>query len=169
MDAIQERHEHAVACEFIRYRNSVHGDCLEYRGRPEGAGDALCVRGDREIIIEETNAFHDVGHAKFEWQNARNLPGAPKSGFGINFDMKLIRSINARLAEKCVIDYGAGSILLINVPSRLTDAARIESLLCEVDLPASVPFAQIFVVGQFPWGSSSVGGYRCWQIHPRMR
>ena len=169
MDEIQERHERAVVKTFVDHRNSVYGDCLEYRGRPEGAGDARCVRGDREVIIEETNAFDDVGHAKFKWQNARNLPEAPKTGSGINFDRKLIGSINARLAEKCLNHYGASSILLINVPSMVTDAARMESLLCEVELPASVPFAQIFVVGHFPWSSSSFGGYGCWQIHPKMR
>lgn len=120
----------------------------------------------RELLIEITAAYYDDEHAKFLWKGAKNLPDAPSGWSGVNPDKNLANAVQKRIHDKSAKRYGSNVVLLIKVPPGVTTAERLERLLINTQLPSTVPFIGIYVVGRFPISTDSTGGFRVLPIKP---
>lgn len=89
MDAIQEKHERAVGDTFIGWYNAQNGTTFVYQGRPGEAPDLTFVDGEQELLLEIADSYYDKRDAEVKWQNARDVPGAPKAWYGANMDAAL--------------------------------------------------------------------------------
>ncbi|MDM0002894.1 hypothetical protein QTI24_30190 [Variovorax sp. J22P240] len=166
MEAIQEQHERAVGESLIAWLNERDGTSYSFLCRGDEAPDLIYGFDGRTLGIEVVGAYYDKEDSKMQWQGARRHPEAPKRWSGINFDDRLLGSIEKRIAAKCAKNYGSDVILLVAVRPALTAIPDMEALLRRLDLPNNIPFTAVYVGGDFPTSSYAQGGYKAWQVHP---
>jgi hypothetical protein len=164
MDQVQPLHERAVGDAFIRWFNHGHGKNFTYDNRPREAPD-LRYTDEREVLnLEITDAYYDEHDAVMQWKTARGRPDAPDRWAGMNFDEALIVNISERIAGKCSRDYGPNCVLVISVRPALTTGDEMEQMLSDIVIPERVPFAGIYLMGDFGSTASSKSESRCWQL-----
>lgn len=167
MDTIQEKHERAVGDAFVDWYNKINGTSYKYYARGAEPPDLIYRCGTEELLLEITVAYYDAGQARMLWQNARNLPGAPDSWSSKSPDQKLMDSVNLALDKKSSKAYPPSCVFLVTVYPDLTSAEEFASLIPEIRVPDSHPFAEIYVGGLFPSSSGgSIGGYSWWRLSP---
>lgn len=166
MDPLQIQHERAVGDKLVEWINKRDGTHYVFASRGDDAPDLLYEHEKVKLGVEVVGAYYDQSSAAFLWGNARQVPGAPAQWFGVDYDQCLKINIDLRIAEKCSKAYGSNCILLIAVQPNLTPMADFQKLLPSLSLPTSVPFAGIYIAGDFPCSSCSQGGYFVWQLWP---
>lgn len=169
MEQVQAQHERAVGDAFIAWLNARDGSRYSFACRGDQAPDLIYQSENARLGIEVVGAYYDHDDALFQWQNARRRSDAPTSWFGVNFDDALRRNVELCISEKCAKSYGDNCLLLVSVLPALTLIPDMRELLASVTLPAVVPFAGIYVAGEFPGSSSALGGYYAWQLWPATR
>jgi hypothetical protein len=164
VDAIQLQHEKAVGDEFISWLNAQRNWQFVFSERGGEAPDLIYSEGWRKLRIEVVGAYYDAAHAKLLWGNARELPNAPHSWSGCDFDEALIKDIERQIHKKCLLAYGSGCVLLVSVRPPVTVHEEVTELLDTLLMPDRVPFEGIFLAGTFPVSSRSHGGYHVWAL-----
>ena len=160
MDPLQQQFEKAIGDEFFEWLNARRKTSYSFSGRAGEAPDLVYASGTHELSVEITAAYYDGKHAEFLWKNWRGTKDAPAGWKGVNPNKSLAQAIANRVAEKCTKRYGGESILLVDVTPGVTSAEELSELLAQGSFPTEIPFAGVYVVGQFPIKSSSSGGYR---------
>lgn len=164
VDAIQDKHERAVADSFIEWYNSRHGTAYGFCAHGAEPPDFVYRDGAREMLLEVTAAHYDANNATMLWQNARRVPGAAQSWMSKDPDRKLVDSVSTILQKKSGKAYPKGSVLLVVLYPDITSAEEFECLLPEIHVPPKTSFAEIYVGDVFPASSGGSGdGYYCWR------
>jgi hypothetical protein len=169
MDSLQDEFERWVGDRVIDHYNTDHGTSFRFHGRAGEAPDLEYRDGSRSLRVGVTSAFYDDKnddgkHAKFIWLAARKRPDAPHKLSSRDCDEKLVKNINARLADKCSKSYGANCVLTVFALADLTRVWEMESRLEDIRIPATNRFDAIYLCGEFPSGIESPGGFRIWKL-----
>jgi hypothetical protein len=136
-------------------------NCLSpYRKQLKSALDLIYTPDSNEIFIEVTSAFYDDEHAKFIWKSVRGEADAPTRWIGVNPNKRLVDEICSRLIKKAQKRYEDETLLLIEIPPGITSAEELSELLDKQQFPKNLPFAGIYVVGNFPIKKHSIGVFR---------
>lgn len=166
MDPVQLQFEQGVGDRFADWLSATSGaQCLFLR-RADLAPDLVYSYREEELLVEITAAYYDGSHAAFLWKTARGAIDGPTGWAGENPDNLLAAAIGERIIEKSMNRYGENSVLLIEVPPGVTTAESLADLIVDQSLPPKTPFVGIFVVGNFPVTTYSMGGYRVIPIKP---
>ncbi len=157
MDSIQNGVERWVGNQVIERYNTDHRTSFQFHGRAGEAPDLEYRDGSRSLRVEVTTAYYDDKndkdkHAKFLWLAARKHPDAPQKLSGKDCDEKLVKNINARLADKCSKSYGPNCVLAVFVFPQLTRVWEMEARLEDISVPATNRFDAIYLFGEFPIG-----------------
>ncbi len=165
MNEFQEKNERAVGEGFIEWLNSGKGTTYRFKARPDRAPDLIYTSDSNELFIEVTAAFYDHEHARFIWKGVRGEADAPERWTGINANESLVNAIHNCIINKAQKRYENETLLLIEVPPGVTSAEELSELLDRQQFPRDLPFAGIYVVGDFPIKKGSIGGFRVIPIH----
>jgi hypothetical protein len=164
MDAIQLQHERSVGDQLIEWLNHGRGWHFVFDERGGDAPDLVYRDAKRKLRMEVVGAYYDAAHARLLWGNARDLPNAPTSWTGCNFDEALMKNIERHIHKKCSLSYGPGCVLLASIRPAMTVHEEVEELLQTIQMPERIPFDGVFLAGTFPISSRSRGGYRVWAL-----
>lgn len=164
MDNVQLQHEKAVGDKFIEWLNARDGSNFSFSSRAGEAPDFVYKDGAKLLRVEIVGAYYDDAHAKLLWGIARDVPNAPNSWSGKNFDEALLQDIERQIHKKCGLSYGPDCLLIVTVRPPVTISEEVEELLPLIHLPARVPFKGVFLAGTFPISTRSKGGYRVWAL-----
>jgi len=167
MDATQLAHERAVGDKLVEWLNERDGTSFAFSHREREAPDLVFRDEEALVRVEVVGAYYDESDAKLLWKTARGQPDAPGGWAGTNFDAALLRNVQLQIEKKCGKAYGPGCLLLITVHPALTTAAIMQDLLDRIVLPAIMPFAGVFLAGEFPGGVASRSGYHAWELSDR--
>jgi len=151
VDNIQTQHERAVGNDLIAKINRERGTKYVFNRRGDPVPDLIYRDGNLKIGIEVVTCYYDDNDAKFKWQNARNLPEAPKRwGGGLDFDSALIRNINRAIERKCKVKaYGTNCLLAVAISTSLTTFNEMKDLIPQIEIPQKHQFEGIYLIGDF--------------------
>jgi hypothetical protein len=173
MDTAQIQHERAVGDKLIAALNQKQGKRYEFYRRGDQGNDEgpdLIYRdpnGNSEIGLEVTGCYYNSNDATFQWQNARNLPDAPKSYSGVDFSSNLVTNINNRIQDKCCTkNYGRNCLLCVYIRAGLTTFKKFKDLLPKIKVPLKHRFVGIYLVGYFGVNNSSEISHAILELTP---
>ena len=135
MDNTQRQHEREVGDALIAVLNQKQGNQYIFDRRGDRGPDLIYRDGNLEIGIEIGSCYYDSNDAMFQWQNARNLPDAPRSYSSVDFSSNLVTNINDTLKDKCAKDYGPNCLLCVHIRAGLTTYKKMNYLLPSVKVP----------------------------------
>lgn len=160
MNMLQEQFERAHGDELINWLNTQNGTNYSFFHRGGEAPDLVYSFEGKELSVEVTAAYYDGRHAKFLWDGAKNTEIDIEPWVGVNPDIRLSDEVLNRISEKSKNTYGKECILLVVIPPGLTSVENLSELIMKEEIPSNLPFAKIYVAGNFPITSTSEGGYR---------
>jgi len=167
MHEFQRRHERAVGEGFITWYNAKQGTNYVFDSRPREAPGLLYIEGSKTMQVEVTGGYYDDADAAFRWRGGRAKPDAPKAWQGVNFDEALIKNLNRKISDKCLLRYGQDCVLVVYLLPLIRGAEEIQSRLHQIEIPQGHPFMGIYLTGYFPPDVLHPGGpsgYRCWKL-----
>jgi len=164
MDEVQEQHERVTGDVFISELNQKQGKRYKFYKRGSQAPDLIYRDGSSEISLEIVTCYYDSNDAKFKWQNARDLPSAPRGCSGINLDESLVMNINTVLENKCAKDYGQNCLLVVYILPPITTFEEIKDLLPSIKVPSKHQFAGIYLMGDFGRTANSLIDHAIWEL-----
>lgn len=167
MDKEQEQHECAVGDVLIAMINEKQRKQYVFNRRGDQGPDLIYCDCNSEIGIEVVTCYYDINDAKFKWQNARNLHGAPKGYAGVNFSSALIMNINRAIERKCKEKaYGTNCLLAVNILPNLTTYNSMKDLMPQIKIPPEHRFQEIYLIGYFGITSESNVDHAIWKLFP---
>ena len=121
------------------------------------------------VVSHGPGAYYDEAAARYENKNARGLPDAPDgwsslkaAGAVVAIDTSVVKSLNARLADKAGKSYSQAPILVLHHVSRFHYSSNLKELLDQAVVPRDHPFRGIYFVARMPQGNPEG---RLW-VHP---
>lgn len=167
MDKVKEQHERAVGDVLVAELNRKQRKQYVFNRRGDQGPDLVYCDGNLEIGIEVVTCYYDINDAKFRWQNARNLPEAPKSWAGVNFNSALIMNINRAIVRKCKEKaYGTNCLLAVNILPSLTTFNKMNDLMPQIKTPPKHRFGEIYLIGSFGVTGDSNVNHAIWRLFP---
>jgi hypothetical protein len=164
MDSIQIRYERAVGDSFIAHLNRVQKTNYTFKCRGNPAPDLVYQDEKSQISLEIVTSYYDPNDARLFWENARNIPDAPRCWSGMNFDQALILNLNAYMQAKCDKAYGSDCLLVIHIMPPLTTFKDMEELIADVKPPAKHSFGGIYLMGDFGISATSLVTQALWKL-----
>ncbi|MHC5059773.1 MAG: hypothetical protein ACYTFK_01630 [Planctomycetota bacterium] len=167
MDDIQKQHERAVGDTLISEINRKQRKQYVFSRRGNQGPDLIYCENHSEISIEVVSCYYDMYDAKVKWQIARNLPYAPNSYSGVDFNNELIVNINKEIKKKCENKaYGTNCLLAVYILANLTTYNKMKDLMPRIIIPQSPRFKEIYLIGYFGVSSNSNVDHAIWRLFP---
>jgi hypothetical protein len=157
--------ERATAEQWCSWFSQQTGRLCRYVRPGDDPPDVICEIDGMEVAVEVTTAYYDDRHARMLRRHAK--PAVNRAWFA-SPDSSLVRDIRTQIAKKAQKSSKSDVLLLYVRPPLTTLEVLVEQLVGD-DVPTlegSEMFSGVYIVGQFPCSTDSVGGERVLPLKP---